>query len=400
MIWLSPDEMTQLPDSGSEWDQMQSIATSDFGAAVGGHDDNHNVYTLAQALVAARLNDDGLKDKVADNLMSAIGSDLNGNSLSISRNLASYVIAADVIDFKNFDAAREADFHDWAVDMITKEHASGGCGPSGCSIWAKHEDRPNNHGTMAGASRAAVAVYTGNNVEMERTAKVFEGYLGNRDAYSDFTYGDLSWQCDPNNPVGINPLGCIKDGHDIGGVMPDDMRRGGGFNWPPSYTGYVWEGLQGLVTQAEILHRAGYDSWNWGDKAILRAVQFLYDLDWEAQGDDQWIMYLINYRYGTNFPVIEKAGHGKVMGWTSWTHNTEPAKPIEPPVFELGVKSTFTTTRRGHYQIIGPDGDILLKDDGTPRNANDRDNAYEYASQDGRLGVFTITQPDIEIEFK
>ena len=335
-IWISPQELASLPTSGPAWDEIQSIANGNIGNAVGGHNDNHDVETLAQALVAARLNSNSLKNEVADNLISAIGSDTNGNSLSISRNLAAYVIAADVIDFESFDPGREAQFRAWAVDMITKEHDGGGCQASGCSIWAKHEDRPNNHGGMAGSSRAAVAAYTNNDVELARTAQVFEGYLGNRSVYSDFYWGELSWQCDPGNPVGINPEGCTKNGQSIGGIQPDDQRRGGSFSWPPPATGYVWEGMQGIIVQAEILYRAGYDVYNWEDQAILRAVQFLYGIGWDAEGDDLYIMHIINHRYGTSYSVPDAVGNGKNAGWTGWTHgerdgsgggNIAPAAP-------------------------------------------------------------------------
>lgn len=319
-IWISPQELSSLPTSGSAWDEIRNIANNNIGSAVGGHNDNHDTETLAQALVAARLNDNSLKAKVADNLMSAIGSDANGNSLSISRNLASYVIAADVIDFKNYDPSRELKFRNWVANMLTKEHDGGGCGSSGCSIIGKHEDRPNNHGTMAGASRVAASLYLNNVSDVARAARVFEGYLGNRNAYAGFKYGETSWQADAGKPVGINPKGASKSGHSIDGVLPDDMRRGGSFQWPPLPTGYVWEGLQGAVTQAEILHRAGYDSWNWGDKALLRAVKYLYSIGWEPEGDDMYIIQIINYRYGTNYSVGAKVGHGKNMGWTGWTH--------------------------------------------------------------------------------
>jgi len=110
-IWISPAELKALPTSGAAWDQIRSIANSNFGKATGGHNDNHDVNTLAQALVAARLDDDALKKKVVENLLSAIGTDdknctgSNCNSLSISRNLTAYVIAADVIGFKNFDSS-------------------------------------------------------------------------------------------------------------------------------------------------------------------------------------------------------------------------------------------------------------------------------------------------------
>ena len=106
--------------------------------------------------------------------------------------------------------------------------------------------------------------------------------------------------------------------------MPDDMRRGGGFQFPPGITGYPWEGLQGAIVQAEILYRAGYPTWEWEDQALLRAVQFLYSIGWQPDGDDRWQVWLINYRYGTNFNADTPVSAGKNMGWTDWSHSDAP----------------------------------------------------------------------------
>lgn len=166
-----------------------------------------------------------------------------------------------------------------------------------------------------------VAVYLGDQAELERTAQVFKGWLGDRAAYAGFDYGDLSWQCDPSKPVGINSKGCMKEGHPIDGVIPDDQRRAGGFTWPPPKENYVWEGLQGALVQAVILYRAGYDVWNWQDQALLRAVIWLHEqADYPAQGDDTWQPHIINYYYGTSFPAPVPSNPGKNMGWTDWTH--------------------------------------------------------------------------------
>jgi hypothetical protein len=190
-----------------------------------------------------------------------------------------------------------------------------------------HEDRPNNWGTHAGASRAAVAVYLGDSEELKRMAQVFRGWLGDRESYAGFRYGSLSWQADPKTPVGINPSDTEKNGVSISGAMPDDMRRGGPFQVPPAKTGYAWEALQGATVQAEILTRQGYDAWEWEDRALLRAVDYLYQLDktypgqgWWAQGDDEWIVWLVNHAYDTDYPTSIPALTGKNMGWTDWTH--------------------------------------------------------------------------------
>jgi hypothetical protein len=266
---------------------------------------------LAKALVYARTGMQPYRRAVIDNCMTAIGTEHGGRTLALGRNLAAFVIAADLVGLGDEEDRR---FRAWLRqtlgDTLFKR-----------TLRSTHEQRPNNWGTHAGASRAAVAAYLGDHEELARTALVFRGYLGDRTSYASFKYGDLSWQADPEAPVGINPMNAMRDGHLIGGIMPDDMRRGGEFQWPPRETGYPWEALQGAVVQAEILYRAGYDAWEWEDRALLRAVQCLYRLGWEADGDDRWIVWLINHRYGTNYHTKTPTRPGKTMGWTDWTHS-------------------------------------------------------------------------------
>ncbi|NIR50732.1 PEGA domain-containing protein [candidate division KSB1 bacterium] len=315
-IWISPEEIAQLPTSGAAWEGIKNIADSDFGKAKGGHDDNHDVYTLAQAYVAVRLDDDTYRAKVADNVISAIGSEDNGNVLSLARNLIGYVMAADLIDFKNFDPGREAQFRTWLSNVRHKE--LGGQG----TLISIHERRPNNFGTHATASRAAAAIYLGDHQDLERTAQIFKGWMGDRSSYSEFKFGNLSWQADPENPVGINPKGAKKHGHSIDGVLPDDQRRGGSFKWPPPKENYVYGALQGGLAAAHILNRAGYDTWNWQDKAMLRAYQWLHKVaKFPPKGDDRWQLPLVDYVYGTNYWDGSRVKNGKNMGWTDWSHN-------------------------------------------------------------------------------
>jgi hypothetical protein len=331
-IWVSPEELAVLPMFGSAWNKLKEAADGDIGEAnMAGYTANHDVNTLAVALVYARTGEAGHRQKAAEAIRSAIGTEHTGRrkgpnspqgalAVTIARNLVSYVIAADLIELGDYDAQLDAEFRSW-IDGLQYEE------------WEDHslvyncEVRANNHGAMAGASRAAVAVYLEDQADLERTAQVFKGLLGDRDIYTGFDFPkDLSWQVDPFRPVAINPFGATKEGYLIDGALPEEMRRGGPFQFPPSPTGYPWESLQGIVVEAMILYRQGYDAWNWEDQAILRAVQFLYDLhiqypedEWWAKGDDKWIPWLVNYVYRTNFPT-RSARSGKNMGWTDWTH--------------------------------------------------------------------------------
>jgi hypothetical protein len=316
-IWTSKTELAKLPTSGSAWKQLKAAADetslypdlSDRGGET-------NIVILAKALVYARTGEDKYRSQVraALKIIASQNTEDGGNILPVGRNLVAYVVAADLIELPNYDAALDLQFRNKLRELLDKN-------VDGDSLQSTHETRANNFGTHAGASRAAVAVYLGDDSELERTAKVFRGWLGDRSAYSGFNYSDdLSWQCDPTKPVGVNPSGCVKGGRDIDGAIPEEMRRGGSFQWPPLETGYPWGGLQGAVVQAAILHRAGYPAWEWEDQALLRAVQFLYEIGWQAEGDDEWQIWLINRAYGTSFPAAFPAQPGKNMGFTDWTH--------------------------------------------------------------------------------
>jgi hypothetical protein len=242
--------------------------------------------------------------------------DYSGRALSLGRKLPTYVIAADIVDIKTIDPQLDASFRVRIRSLLTTPTIEGPHNLVEC-----HEQRPNNWGTHCGAARAAVAAYLGDADELRRVASVFKGWLGDRSAHAGFKYSDLSWQCSEASPVGINPMGCVKGGRSLDGVLPDDQRRGGGWQWPPPHENYVYEALQGAMVQAVILQRAGFDVFQWQNKALLRAVQWLYyEDDFPARGDDVWLIPLINYFYGTDLPCEGPVIPGKNMGWTDWTH--------------------------------------------------------------------------------
>ena len=327
-IWISADELMRLPTSGPAWDNIRANADkSTWMPNLSNQNDAVNVRVMAKAIVYARTGETKYRTDVIKACMAAIGTERGGITLALGRELIAYVIAADLV---GLPPAEDAVFRDWLRAALTERLG-------GRTLQSTHEDRANNWGTHAGASRAAVAVYLGDSAELERTAKVLKGWLGDRAAYAGFKYGkDLSWQADPSRPVGINPRGATKEGHSIDGVLPDDERRCGSFQWPPCKTNYVWEGLQGALAQAVILHRAGYDVWNWSDNALLRAVEWMHNTVFEdgknypAEGDDTWQPHLINYYYGTNFPAPVPARPGKNVGWTDWTHSTRLGANVPP----------------------------------------------------------------------
>lgn len=309
-IWISREELRAIPTDGEAWASVKKAADANAGHPnLADQNQTSDVRVLARALVYARTGETRYRDEVEKACMAAIGFKHDGRTLALARNLCAYVVAADLVGF------RDPRFTEWLRRCRTEVLQDR-------TLVSTHEMRPNNWGTHAGASRLAIALYLGEEEEVKRVAQVFKGYLGDRAAYAGFRYGDdLSWQADPNRPVAVNPKGAMKNGHSIDGALPEEMRRGGPFRWPPSPTGYPWGALQGAIVQAEMLHRHGYPAYEWQDKAILRAVNFLYRAHWEPAGDDQWLVWIINKRYGTTYPTNVQSRPGKNMGWTSWTHS-------------------------------------------------------------------------------
>lgn len=317
-IWISPAELAQLPMAGPAWAKLKTAADGLLGqAAIRDQDSDHDVKTLAVALVYARTGNAAYRAKAAGAIFAAIGTERGGRTLALGRNLPAYVIAADLVGLREYDAAKDAQFRAW-LSGVRRESLDG------LTLISTHEQRPNNWGTHAGGARIAADIYLGDTVDLARAAAVFRGWLGDRGAYTGFKYGDLSWQADRSAPVGVNPLGAAKSGYLIDGALPDDMRRGCSFRMPPCSTNYPWGAMEGALIQAQLLSRAGYDSWAWSDYALLRAARFLRELDhsyggWWATGDDTWQPWLINRAYGASFPVTLEKQPGKSMGWAAWT---------------------------------------------------------------------------------
>lgn len=318
-IWISRSEIASLPTEGAAWEHLLEEARQPLKKPdLSNQDERTNVRTLAKALVAARTGDDRLRYEVVDAVLSAMGTEKGGRTLALGRNLLGYVVAADLVGLPPDEDVR---FRAWLRDVLDRRL-------KGQTLRSTSERRPNNWGTHALSSRAAIAAYLGDQTEMERIAQIFRGWLGDTSAYDEFEFGDLSWQADPQRPVGINPKGAVKNGHSIDGVLPDDQRRGGDFKWPPPKENYVYGALQGALTSAVILHRVGYDVWEWQDRALLRAFTWLYEqAHFPPEGDDVWQAPLMDYYYGTKLWDGSVTKPGKNMGWTEWTHGARKPPP-------------------------------------------------------------------------
>lgn len=311
-IWIAPEELAKLPTQGPAWEHLLAEAALPVERPnLADQEDPTNVRVLASALVFARTADEPQRARVVQACRAVMGTEAGGRTLALGRELLAYVLAADLVGLPPEDDRR---FRDWLRVVRTKPLG-------GRTLVSTHEQRPNNWGLHAGATRMAVARYLDDRVDLDRAARVFRGWLGDRSAWTGFRFGKLWWQADPGQPVGVNPEGATKQGRSIDGVLPDDQRRAGAFAWPPPVTNYTWGALQGAFAQAVILDRAGYDVFGWRDRALLRAVRWLLDEAHQpARGDDGWLLHLVNFHYGTELPAPVPAPAGKNVGFTDWTH--------------------------------------------------------------------------------
>ena len=322
-IWRSPSELAALPTSGTGWTYLKSVADAGPGdpVDVSCQDSRHGTATMATALVAARLGTATHRDAVRDAIGAIIGTDHGSTcghgtdnlSLAVGRNLASYVIAADLIGLRTYDPALDARFRAWIGPLRFADLG-------GRTLAGGDATDPGNWGAYQGASRAAVALYLQDDADIDRSAAALRAWLTTGEGFRYNSAWDLSWACDPDHPTPVNPP-CSRDGHALGGIVVADMRRGAGYQWPPVLTDYPRESLTGRTIQAELLARAGYASFSWGDRALYRAAQRLLALD---ALDDGWYEPRINAywitdrRYG-GFPTSGPSNGRTVLG-TDWTH--------------------------------------------------------------------------------
>lgn len=311
-IFISRAELMALPTHGPAWQNVlgwarESADDPDLGDRI----DQTDAVVFAKALVYARTGQAQYRDQVVASIRRVIGTEGNNDLLAVARNLTAYVIAADLVGLDSEDGAA---FRTWLHHLRHKQFDDR-------SLISTHEERPNNWGTHAGAARIAAALYLGDSQDLKRAARVFQGWTGDRSAYAGFNYGsDLSWHCNPLQPVPVNPEGCLLGGFIVDGVLPEDQRRGGPFQWPPPKENYVWEALQGVVVQARMLDRAGYPAFSWSNQALRRASVWLCErAQFPAAGDDSGVPWLINAVYGTNLPVQSPARPGKNgLGFYDW----------------------------------------------------------------------------------
>jgi len=243
--------------------------------------------------------------------------------LQLGRNLPGYVIAADLIQLSSFDPSFDSSFRSWISGLRTRTFSG-----TFRSLVNADEHDPGNWGAYDGAARAAIAAYLGDATDLARSAAAMRSFTsGVHDGRWDFrpTLHDMSWECSYPNTAGYVPINgaCTRSGHNLNGIVPLDMARGGGYRWAPTYTSYPRENLTGRVIEAQILFRAGYtDVFQWGSSALARVTNSLRRMD---ALDGRWFEpdalahRIIATRLGITGWDLSSRARGRAVSGVDWT---------------------------------------------------------------------------------
>lgn len=393
-IWISSAELLSLPITGQAncltgsacgvaWNNLVARANATWGApdlacqtSVTGAD------ALAGALVYARTGNTALRSKSANAIIAAQES-LNSTAeyndpnlhcgyrprtLSLGRQLAGYIIAADLINLKQYDPAADTAFRSWLIEIRDVE-LEGSNSTYGKSLRKTYENWAHNWSAFAGASMIAISRYLGGEEEdayLARADAIFRSYgvrgVYPTDTWNGGTYFDQTssstldeWKCSIPTWTAISPV-CTKgpdadgDTGNIEGAFIEDVNRGiesdalcttagqigffwnggtesAGFNCGMQYS---WSSIQGLFTQAEMLKQAGYDAYRYNNQQMKRLLEFMNRIGWHMRyGQSQNVPWIANYRYRTNYPTSSPPtlAPSYSIGWTNWTHGAHRPAP-------------------------------------------------------------------------
>jgi hypothetical protein len=261
-VWISESELVMLPTSGTAWLAIEAAARGsclDRGESTGGA--SAGACLTAKALLSARTGDAAARIDVLD----AIWLLVNGRAASAffaGNTVAALVIAADVIGLADYDSDLDAAFRESLQRLVRDSRP--------CSLDSWNSGRPDATSPCA-TTHAAVAAYLGDADELRRAAHALSQWL--------------------------------------------EASVAGRVSGPPSTAT-----LTDALLQAVILGRAGYDTFSWHDRALLRMYTIGVASPQLTRQLRTWPAIIVNHHYGVAFPTLPFRP-GDDVGWVSWTYS-------------------------------------------------------------------------------
>lgn len=291
-------DLAALPKSGAAYTRVKALAAKSAKLNYGDIGGPGNAVLLAKAIM-------GDKAGVLAMVRAAKSTASTGaNSLGASRNLAATAIALNLVNAHEEDA--------WLLSARDMSYANFGS-------LEQAARKANNHGSAADQSLVAIDLHLGDIAHLEsKVIPVVRQRFGDISQGITFSFGDLSWQADPANPVVIGLPGTSKLGVELDGVLAEEQRRQGSF---PTFScgNYNWGASGQLLLTADLLQVAGYRAKDWTSSAVKRAFVRLDQGGCVPAGDDRWQGAMANALYGRAL-VPEAVGDGKTMCCTDYLY--------------------------------------------------------------------------------
>ncbi len=169
-MWISSSRLMSLPTSGTSWDKIRTAAYGSWGTAdLKDQNNKHAINTLAGALVYARTGDTALRSKVRDAILAAKRSldesaewQTTNGVLAAGRQIGAYVISADLINLRSYDAGADNEFRTWLGPIRTTNIGTHGRWKN---IRYTCENATGNWNSFACASRIAASIYLGDTAD-------------------------------------------------------------------------------------------------------------------------------------------------------------------------------------------------------------------------------------------
>lgn len=334
-IWTSRDEIMRRPMSGAAWDNLKAMALRNWAKPdLGDNNAQGDTECLAGAIYYARTGDETIKEKVIRQLQAMMNSRLT-RTLELGRGLQGYVCAADIIGYRDPAFMKR-------VEELVDTNIPGHSGFT--SLYKSAKFQWNNWSMHARSSLLCAGLYLGREDWVKTVLEAHKQLIGIRiDEPYNVNYAQTGWMAKvdkdgkPVTIAGVNVKGSyIMIGGkaiNVSGVLHQDWLRGeiNPTKWPAEETGYMWEGMQGFVSTAVILHRAGLLDISAGDNAVVRAMNALYGRGEAAlnnppyvnpaEGDDQFLPWLVNYYCNEDYPTTADTSPGKGLGYAQYLYS-------------------------------------------------------------------------------
>lgn len=348
-IWLTPEEIAQIPTNNAGWDSLVTWANKPMdiigelpctagedtrGVRCNGENETSRVI-FAKAIVGMRTNDQTMINEAKAELDRVPEAVRNWTEVTPSkdqkwgqRHIPLIAVTANILDYR--PAALRA-----ALNRVVRQYTWGDGNTIEEQALLGLGNLP-SHGRWALMS---VAYLDEDFATVNEVVKAEAKFLGEKNwggvpndhKFRLSTLGEEdNWQTlqpgRKRDPIGIMPAGNNWDGHGVGGLyLADQYRAENGPVWPPSYTNYIYEGLGPNLTIAFSADHLGFKNvFALGNYALLRTVLFQYSShdgkeSWQPSGNDEWIVAAVmtwaKPVFGNSLPPSLKPEPDALVPW-------------------------------------------------------------------------------------